>query len=157
MNAIHDPAARRQKIHEATCILERGDALPDDLRRLVAETLRQWLGIEFFGKRNLVGEYERHYKASGIETHQTLRDMAMLKEAANSGPAVLEAAQAALRAKRTNKHVAATLVALLMVAENLKPEKASIRAAEILGRGNSESILRQYRLFAANNKPERRR
>ncbi len=152
MNAIHDPAARRQKIHEATCILERGDALPDDLRRLVAETLRQWLGIEFYGKRNLVGEYERHYKASGIETHQTLRDMAMLKEAANSGPAVLEAAQAALRAKRTNKHVAETLVALLMVAENLKPENASIRAAEILGRDNSASILRQYRRFAANNK-----
>lgn len=152
MNAIHDPAARRQKIHEATCILERGDALPDDLRRLVAETLRQWLGIEFYGKRNLVGEYERHYKASGIETHQTLRDMAMLKEAANSGPAVIEAAQAALRAKRTNKHVAETLVALLMVAENLKPENASIRAAEILGRDNSASILRQYRRFAANNK-----
>ena len=98
-----------------------------------------------------------HYKASGVETHQTLRDMAMLKEAANSGPAVLEAAQAALRAKRTNKHVAERLVALLMVAENLKPENASIRAAEILGRDNSASILRQYRRFAANNKPERRR
>lgn len=157
MNANDDPASRRQKLYEAARILECGDALPDDLRRLVAETLRQWLGIEFYGKRNLVGEYERHYKASGVETHQTLRDMAMLKEAANSGPAVLEAAQAALRAKRTNKHVAERLVALLMVAENLKPENASIRAAEILGRDNSASILRQYRRFAANNKPERRR
>lgn len=143
---------RRQKIYEAASALSSGEPLSDELQAIAAKTLRQWLAIEFYGKRNLSGEYERLHRFSTKRTVQTVMDMRFLNDAAQGGALVFEMARRHLRAKEANIDVAGTLVSLLLNVEGISNvTQAAKKASEILGRDH-ESIRRQYLRYVAKNR-----
>ncbi|NJD33941.1 MAG: hypothetical protein FIA96_03740 [Betaproteobacteria bacterium] len=143
---------RRQKIYEAASVLSGGEPLSDELRAIAAETLRQWLAIEFYGKRNLSGEYERLHQLSTKRTVQTVNDMRFLDAAAQGGALTFEKARRHLHAKQTNIDVAGTLVSLLLEVEGINNvAQAAKRASEILKR-DSEIIRRQYLRYVAKQR-----
>lgn len=140
---------RRQKIYEAARALSSGEPLSDELRAIAAKTLQQWLSIEFYGKRNLSGEFERLHQLSNKRNVQTANDLQFLHHAAQGGALVFEKARSFLRAKAANIDVAGTLVSLLLEQEDISNvTQAAKRASEILGR-DRESIRRQYLRYVA--------